>query len=351
MKLALPLSLALFLFVEAGISADELKLKDGSKIVGTIVGFEDNSFRVKTSYGFAVVQKDQVVSVKIDDASAGATENNPEPATAKMPAKPPAEVEPESKPKIPAHTGASDESTAKTTGKKSSAQTASPAVTGAPPTPENIPASPTSRPPSAAPVQIPAQGTSNSAAPASAKVSAPPPVSATAQQWPPDKPTPPPQPPPIREEVTGNTYTNDTYAFRMYKPPDWDVIASAQTILPGAVAAMGTADQTTYLIIGVEPVGKSVSGSIEATEKRLSGMLENFRDTGEQQITVSGLSSVEKHFHGGADGRDRSGVMVFLPRAGNLYTIFGMTYADNDLVQIQENVIGRAISSLQFLPQ
>ena len=46
----------------AGLRADEIKLKDGTKISGTIVGFEENSFRVKTSYGFAVVQKDQVLA-------------------------------------------------------------------------------------------------------------------------------------------------------------------------------------------------------------------------------------------------------------------------------------------------
>ena len=45
--------------------ADELKLKDGTKIAGTIVGFEENSFKVKTNYGFAVVQKDQVLSISI----------------------------------------------------------------------------------------------------------------------------------------------------------------------------------------------------------------------------------------------------------------------------------------------
>ena len=48
--------------------ADELKLKDGTKIVGTIVGFEENSFKVKTNYGFAVVQKDQVLSISITDS-------------------------------------------------------------------------------------------------------------------------------------------------------------------------------------------------------------------------------------------------------------------------------------------
>ena len=49
--------------------ADELKLKDGTKIVGTIVGYEENSFKVKTNYGFAVVQKDQVLSISITDSA------------------------------------------------------------------------------------------------------------------------------------------------------------------------------------------------------------------------------------------------------------------------------------------
>src|SRR6201988_5086264 len=51
------------------MQSDELKLKDGTKIVGTIVGFEENSFKVKTSYGFAVVQKDQVLSISITDSA------------------------------------------------------------------------------------------------------------------------------------------------------------------------------------------------------------------------------------------------------------------------------------------
>src|SRR5271170_6153832 len=81
-------ALALLLFT-ASACADEIKLKDGSKITGTIVGFEDNSFKVKTSYGFAVVQKDQVVSITVTgdtnkpDADSA---KKPQPATAKKPA-------------------------------------------------------------------------------------------------------------------------------------------------------------------------------------------------------------------------------------------------------------------------
>ena len=43
--------------------ADEIRLKDGTKITGTIVGFENGAFRVETSYGFALILKDKVADI------------------------------------------------------------------------------------------------------------------------------------------------------------------------------------------------------------------------------------------------------------------------------------------------
>ena len=40
-----------------GVRADELHLKDGSVVDGTIVGFDENSFKVKTNYGYAIVRR------------------------------------------------------------------------------------------------------------------------------------------------------------------------------------------------------------------------------------------------------------------------------------------------------
>src|SRR5580698_11569725 len=74
------------------VPADELKLKDGSTVVGTIVGFEQNSFKVKTSYGYAVVLKDQVASITISDspktADAAAASSYASATPAAKPAKP-----------------------------------------------------------------------------------------------------------------------------------------------------------------------------------------------------------------------------------------------------------------------
>jgi hypothetical protein len=287
--------------------ADELKLKDGTKISGTIVGYEENSFRVQTSYGFAVVQKDQVVSISITSATKAAAEKTPLPA---KPAK----------------------------GEKASDAPAAKPARLAPPAPQKI---------SATAVPVPAPSPAAPATPAAPVIakSAPPPAAT------PTRPTPtaqPAAPEPIREEVTGNTYTNETYGFRMYKPPDWEVIAGARTVLPGSIAAMGTDDQTTYLLIGEQRAGKSLANDISAAEARLASVMDNFRPLGETRITVSGGEATEFRFRGGVDKQDWSGTAVFISHGSRLYTIFGMTLADTDLVQIQENVIARAISSLQF---
>jgi hypothetical protein len=265
------------LFAPRRIKADELKLKDGTTISGTIVGFEDNSFKVKTAYGYAVVQKDQVVSIGMTDA-----------------------------PKIPAEKKlAPTEEKASTPAKSKSESVAAPAPTAAP----------------ASVAQAPA-ATAVLAKPAS--------------------------PEPIREQVAGNKYTNETYRFSMYKPPDWQVIAAARALLPGAIAALGTDDDSTYLLIGQQAAGKSVAADMDAAERRLRDVMENFRSLGEEHITVAGSPATEHRFRGSVDEHDWSGVIVLVSRGTHIYTIFGMTRADSDLVQIQENVIARAISSLQF---
>jgi hypothetical protein len=134
----------------------------------------------------------------------------------------------------------------------------------------------------------------------------------------------------------------------MYKPPTWKVIEGARKILPGAITAMGTDDQTTYLLIGQETGGKSLASVMDVADKRLHDVMDNFRPLDEKRITISGVSAIERRFRGSVDQKDWSGVVAYIPRGGSVYTVFGMTLADTDLVQIQENVISRAITSLQF---
>ena len=64
-RLILGAALLSLLFGAGAVRADEIRLKDGTKIIGTIVGFENDSFRVETSYGFALIQKDKVADISI----------------------------------------------------------------------------------------------------------------------------------------------------------------------------------------------------------------------------------------------------------------------------------------------
>jgi hypothetical protein len=328
--------------------ADELKLKDGTKIVGTIVGFEDNSFKVKTGFGFALVQRDQVVSISIS-SEAG---KKPEPAAEKpaetpKPAKtetasklaPPPTTAPASTP-APAGKATSPDAAAKPTKSEATAATA-PATTAAE-TPVSAASSATSGT---------AKNTTPPAPNAAGSASAPA-ATATAAA-PAEKPAPPkpPAPEPLREDVSGNTYTNDTYGFRMYKPPSWRMIEGARTILPGAITAMGPVDESTYLLIGLAPTGETLTNDIDESEQRLREVMSNFRIIEQKRLMVSGISSIAHRFRGSVDQREWSGIVVFVPYGTRIYTVFGMTLAQSDLVQIQENVLTRTIASLQFSRQ
>jgi hypothetical protein len=341
------------LLVPRSASADELKLKDGSKISGTIVGFEENSFKVKTSYGYAVVQKDQVATISMSDAPAKSdNEKKPEPA-AEKPVAPPKPAKTETA-VAPAPAAAADP--AKTAKKESAnAPPASSAPTATIPSkPATAPASKVTTANSAsAPATTTASTTpsSTSAAPSTTK-NAPPVAAAKSPATvaaPAPAPAKPAGPPPVREEVSGNQYVNETYGFRMYKPPGWDLIAGARAIMPGALAALGTSDEKTYLMIGLAPAGETLTDSIDQAEQRLREAMASFRVTDQKRLMVSGVSSIAHRFRGSVDQHEWSGVVVFVPLGARIYTIFGMTYAESDLVQIQENVINRAITSLQFL--
>src|SRR3984957_14612532 len=47
----------------AAALADEIRLKDGKKLYGVIVSYEDNMFKVKTDFGFVLVEKDKIASI------------------------------------------------------------------------------------------------------------------------------------------------------------------------------------------------------------------------------------------------------------------------------------------------
>src|SRR5258708_39486588 len=61
--------------------ADEIRLKDGKKLYGIIVAYEDNMFKVKTDYGYVLVEKDKIAAI-VPNSPAGT-----DPKAAAQPAK------------------------------------------------------------------------------------------------------------------------------------------------------------------------------------------------------------------------------------------------------------------------
>ena len=283
--------------------ADEIRLKDGKKLHGVIVAYEDNMFKVKTDFGYVLVEKDKIASIIPDTPAEDAGTN----ATAKPAAKSESAATEANKPA------------------KASAIVNNSAV----------------RP------EIPLTTAKGDAIPPPIKaVSATPKTAIAAPLTPP--PPPKEEPPPIKEEIQGNLYLNHEFLFRMYKAPSWQIIADAGQNLPNAIVAMGTSNESTLLVVGHEKTNSALEPAAKEVEKKLSEVYDNYRLISQRKTVLGGLPALEYKYRGMADGHDWSGTLAVVGRSGDVFTVLGMTYADTDLIQIQENVISRVIASIDF---
>ena len=305
------------------VRADEIQLKDGKTFYGVIVAFDNNMFKVKTDFGFVLVQKDKIAAILPMASEAAKTEGKP---ASKKQARPEAANPEQEAVKM---SGAADAQPSAEPAMVSSIEKPAPRLSNAAVRPELRPAAPGAKP--AAPsITTPAVATTALAVP----VAAPPP--------------PAPEIPANREEVQGNTYTNYTHGFRMYKAPSWQVIDDARTTLPNAIVAMGTFNESTLMVVGREKTKQPLDAAATAVEKRLRDVYDDYRQISQQKTVVGGLPAVEYRYRGKAAAHDWSGTLVVIARGNDILTALGMTYADSDLIQIQENVISRAITSLDF---
>jgi hypothetical protein len=317
--------------------ADEIRLKGGKKLYGVIVAYEDNMFKVKTDYGYELVEKDKIESI-IPSTPAG----KPEAASATKkdaaprPSKPAADSQPQAEPAVASSsdasatpTNASTRTLDPNTAGKSDKTT--PKITNVAVKPE-VPTNATAANVAAPTIKGSPAATTTGLAPAAAS------------------PAPPKEPevPANREEVQGNLYTNYTHGFRMYKAPSWSLIEEARGALPNAIVAMGTSNESTLMVVGEEKTKEPLEAAAAAVEKRLHDVYANYQRLSERKTVVGGLPAVEYQYRGKADNHDWSGKLVVVSRGKDMFTVLAMTYADSDLIQIQENVIARAIASLDF---
>jgi hypothetical protein len=211
------------------VVADEIRLKDGKKLYGVIVAYEENMFKVKTDFGYVLVEKDKIASI-IPAAPTGADAQPGAKATADS-SKGAASAQPKAdaavasaKGSAPSATNASAKAIVPSAAKQDAPSAASGKLNGTAVKPE-LPLGPPSD--KATAPALKGSPTDNVAPPLT-----------------PAQPAPPKEPelPAIREDVQGNLYTNYTHGFRMYKAPSWQVMADARNALPNAIVAMGTAN-------------------------------------------------------------------------------------------------------------
>ena len=313
----------------ASAFSDEIRLKDGKKLYGVIVAYEDNMFRIKTDFGFVLVEKDKIASI------IPTTPGSTTPASASANSAKPARV-PEKKLPDPSRTSSGDSTPA-----GNSTATANATEPSDPP-----PAKPKL---STEPVrpELPAASRAAKVTPPALKPATPPEHAAiTAAQ--PLAVAKEPEPPANKEQVQGTLYTNFSHGFKMYKAPSWEIIEDARKALPNAIVAMGTSNESTLMVVGQEETKDSLDVSANGVEKRLREIYTNYHMVSRRKTVVGGAPAVEFKYTGLADEHQWSGTLVVVTRGNSVLTILGMTYADNDLIQIQENVIARAISSTDF---
>ncbi len=318
--------LAASLFASSAL-ADEIRLKDGKKLHGVIVAYEDNMFKVKTDFGYVLVEKDKIASI-IPDTPADAT-----PAKSKPTSKARGAAEAKGS-KPAAESQAITEDSASTSEAQPSVLTKKNKVAAVTTTADTRPSVPASSK-SAADANAPALKTSSGTPKTTLAVAGAP-------------PPPKEEPQPIREEVQGNLYINHEFGFRMYKAPSWQIIEGAGQTLPNAIVAMGTANESTLLVVAHERTKASLEAAADGVEKRLQEVYENYRLLSQRKTLVGGQPAVEYRYRGVAENHDWSGTLSVVAHSGEVLTVLGMTFADSDLIQIQENVIARSIASLDF---
>jgi hypothetical protein len=313
--------------------SDEIQLKDGKTFYGVIVAYDNNMFKVKTDFGYILVEKSKIAAILPNGSEAPKSD-------IKSPA-------PKSAPE------ASASNARKQAEPERSLLTAEPVKTDAvPPSPQPAVLSAAERTGprvsnAAVRPALPLNTTKTAAVAPSIKTVPSAAAAALATTLTPLVPSKGAAIPEIPEEVQGNTYTNHVYGFRMYKAPSWQLIDDA-TELPNAIVAMGTPNESTLLVVGREKTRQPLDAAAIVVEKRLHEVYDDYRQTSQRRTLVGGLPAVEYRYRGKAEAHDWSGTLVVVSRGSDILTALGMTYADTDLIQIQENVIARAIASLDF---
>lgn len=264
----------LLLCAAAGVSAEEFHLIDGSKVSGTIVGFDGNAFRVQTQTRIVVVPREQIRRIVFYPQSL-------DPGAARV----------------------------------RSATRAAPVKNLEPPPEVSAAPRPASPPPMAA-GRLP-------------------------------RPVPPPKPEKMVEHIGATYYANESFSFRMYKPPSWRSYPRFVKPDNPLLAALGTPDETTLLLVGQEIFEGDLPTYVRLAEDSLRELYPDYRKTSEIYTRFAGFPALERHFTGTAEGHFWTGLAIYFSHGDSYYTFLGLT-SEKDLLSFQQSLLRKVINTVEF---
>lgn len=323
--------------------AEEILLKNGQKIVGTIVGYENDMFRVETEFGIALVRKDKVASIMVS-----------KPEDAKSTPEPPKQEATKSSPTKPAATAAIPANPAHPSPLAASQPNAgSPQSSSIPSSQAENKSSSTTAPAPGAAAATPASAAKTETQPTESKIR---PAAPVVQSPPPAPPLPPPVSHPVdvplpahlEEHVDGNTYFNDTFHFSMFKPPDWKIYEGVPKETGSGIMAMGTEDEQTLLIVDRQVWSGAPNLSSDEVEVKLRQTYQEYRRVSEEPFLCDGQAAVRRSFTGLLDGAEWHGVAVHVIQGNMVLGIIGLT--SSETFQFQEAIFLKIMKTFHHLP-
>lgn len=161
------------------------------------------------------------------------------------------------------------------------------------------------------------------------------------------RPVPPPKPARMIEYVGPTTYTNESFGFQMYKPPGWRSYPELVKPDNPLLAALGTPDENTLLMVGQEIFQGDVATYTRLAEDSLKQLYPDYRKVSERTTRFAGFAAVEREFTGSAAGRFWTGLAIYFSHGDSHYTFLGVT-AENETLSFQQSLFRKIINTVQF---
>jgi hypothetical protein len=160
----------------------------------------------------------------------------------------------------------------------------------------------------------------------------------------------PPRPTKIREYVNPTLYVNQSFQFTLYKPPTWHSYPDLVDLDNQVIATLGTSDETTLLLVGWEYFNGSNATYADLAEDSLKATYTDYQLLSQGSTKIGGETAYERRFSGMAEGRYWTGWAVYVTRGAEHFTLLGLT-SSGQFTSLQEVVLRKVVGSFQFYYQ